>query len=269
MPFPVRMAILPKSGVCKCRNFGIDNATGEYVMLCDCDDRFCNLYGLRMLWSKMNDGYDAITSVFIEEHNRNGIFEIISRDKDGTFIHGKAYRKAYLDEQKIRFDESLVVNEDGYFTCLATQLAEKKAEIGTPFYTWVWRDGSVSDKNDPSWVLKRYRDLIKMRNHLCREMKRRGKNDIYRDFVVKTICDTYFDTFSSIWLDPNNAEHVKEAERCFKTFYTTYREVYRSTPISRIAEIYTIARMSAWSRGQFIETRTLKEFLTYILNKVQ
>lgn len=270
LPFHARVGISHEHiGISKLRNKGIQLAGGEYIMFCDCDDRFCNAYGLRMLFAKMNEGYDFISSAFIEEHNFDGKFEIVSREKDCTFIHGKAFKVSYLKANDIKFTPELTINEDGYFVCLASSLTDSKAEIQTPFYSWVWRDNSVACKSDPLWTLKTYDKLMKMRDLLCAEMRRRGKNELFQDFVVKTLCDSYYDTFSSRWVDPANADLVNKAEKAMKVFYVSYRDVYRKTPVKRIAEIMTMSRFGAWSKGEFVETRTIKEFLTHLLSDVR
>ena len=47
-PFEIRIISQGHKGVSAARNFGLAESKGEYVMFCDCDDQFIELYALHL-----------------------------------------------------------------------------------------------------------------------------------------------------------------------------------------------------------------------------
>lgn len=269
-PFKITYLVKKHEGVSAARNYALDHSTADYVTFSDCDDMWLNLYGMHMVFSAMNERYDAITSLFIEEHKEpDGSYKIIRRDKDSTFVHGKIYRRKYLVDEKIRWRKELTIHEDGYFNCVALTCTDNKKEITTPFYIWKWRDGSAACKGDTKFVLRTYADMLKTRTAICKEVKKRGFVNEYYDFVCRTVIDSYYDFNKPEYLKPENAELVANAEKAFRKFYMKFRQDYNECNVQRIAEIMYLARGQAYVNGLRIEQRTITEWLTHIVKDVE
>ena len=112
----------PHRGVSATRNACFDHATADYVMWCDADDMFYNACGLYIVFREFKlGGFDALFSTFIEE-TRDPISKepiYINHVQDSTFVHGKIYRRNYLLDEKIRWNDDLTIHEDSYFNFLA------------------------------------------------------------------------------------------------------------------------------------------------------
>lgn len=269
-PFRVDVFFKPHEGVSAARNYAFDEGDADYVMFCDCDDSFANIYGLRFLFDQMEKGYDAITSIFLVEYvDDDDQLRITYKDNDVTFVHGKAYRRQYLNEKNIRWKPELTIHEDGYFNCLALMLTDNKTKIDTPFYTWKYREGSVASKNDDLFVLKTYKNVMDARMALTKEAKRRGRHEDARGFIAKTVLDSYYDFNKTIALDPKNKDIVDKAELEFKRFYMRYRKEYLACTIDQIAQVAAVARANAYTSGLKIEQRTLREWLNHIVYEVK
>lgn len=268
-PFPTEYYVKPHGGVSAARNYALDKSVADYVMFCDCDDSFANIYGLRFLFDKMESGYDAITSIFLVEYMDNGKLSVTYKDKDVTFVHGKAYRRQYLIDQNIRWKPELTIHEDGYFNCLAIMLTENKTKIDTPFYTWKYRADSVASKEDDAFVLRTYKNVMDARIALTKEAKRRGRHEDARGFVAKTVLDSYYDMNKTVALMPENKKLVENAEREFKRFYMKYRAEYHACTVDQIAQVAAVARMDAYNKGFKLEQRTLHEWLNHIVHEVK
>ena len=52
--FPVEQVDLPHGGVSRARNAGIDMGTEPWIMFCDCDDCFYNIYALEDVMNVLN-----------------------------------------------------------------------------------------------------------------------------------------------------------------------------------------------------------------------
>ena len=100
-------------GVSHIRNTLIDASSSEYLMLCDVDDRFSDATCLSR-FIEMCDGHDVIASWF--EHRGDVL------PPSTTLVHGKAFRRGYLLDNGIRFDEDLVMSSDEYFLVQASLL---------------------------------------------------------------------------------------------------------------------------------------------------
>lgn len=269
-PFPTEYYVKPHGGVSAARNYALDKSVADYVMFCDCDDSFANIYGLRFLFDQMEKGYDAISSIFLVEYpDEGGKLRITYKDNDVTFVHGKAYRRQYLIDKNLRWKPELTIHEDGFFNCLAMMFAETKTKIDTPFYTWKYRSDSVASKDDETFVLRTYRNVMDARIALVREAKKRGRYEDARGFIAKTVLDSYYDFNKTVALKPANKALVDNAEREFKRFYMKYRKEYNACTVDQIAQVAALARATAFMDGFKIEQRTLREWLNHIVYEVK
>jgi glycosyltransferase involved in cell wall biosynthesis len=185
-------------GVSATRNFLLDKSDAEYVMFCDADDMFYNACGLWILFREFDCGdFDTLFSVFIEEtRDIDGNVIYITHDFDNAFVHGKIHRRQYLIDNNIRFNDSLTIHEDSYFTLLTQNCTEpsKIKYCPTPFYLWKWRDESVC-RHDSKYILKTYTNMIDSNNALIDEFVNRGLLEIANTYVGIMIFNTYYTFF--------------------------------------------------------------------------
>ena len=152
LSFPVRQIDIPHGGISAARNAGIRNAVNPWIMFCDCDDSFANLYSLhdvlQVLGPKREEKYDLLWCDCIEEYFTDGqrLLFVLQKIKTFVFVHGKIYRRKFLLDENIRFDESLDFNEDSLFNAVILARTSRFCKIQTPapVYVWIRRDGSVT-----------------------------------------------------------------------------------------------------------------------------
>ena len=145
-------------GVSASRNFGLDESAGDYVMFCDCDDRFISAYALHT-FAKYFGSYDIIRTPFLEDQVIDGELKLIRHDGDVSFVHGKMYRKSFLIENKIKFDPKLTIHEDGFFNVIAHTVAgESIHEMQPAVYLWKYNEASVVRRNADLFVFRTYKD---------------------------------------------------------------------------------------------------------------
>lgn len=262
---PVVMYVLPNGGVSKARNHGIDASKGEYVMMCDCDDVFHSAYGLHLVFSAMEGEPDIINSGFIEESRVDGGYHMFAHDGDITFVHGKAFRKEFLDHEVLRFPEHIKKHEDGAMIGLAFQLTQKVKYIKTPFYTWVWNPGSVMRRDGVSEaLLLSYDELMNARVAFIEGIKiRRPDTDIGRH-VAMTVFTAYYDFQREVFNKPENAADAKKAGLAFKGFYERYKDEYLKNDSKVLSELAQKARTTAYNNGMIMERMTIGQFLNMI-----
>lgn len=197
LSFPVEQVDIPHGGISAARNAGIDHASGEWIMFCDCDDCFSNVYALEDMINvtrgHANEKYDMMWSTCYEEDSIHGLIYLIPQHKTFVFCHGKIYRRQFLLEEGIRFREDLRMNEDSCFnaTVIARVKNERVGEIRShaPVYTWIRRPGSVTNMKqatDDGAYCQTHRNMI------VTEENRLHRPDEYPGMVTRSAYDAYF-----------------------------------------------------------------------------
>lgn len=98
------------------RQFAIDRSKEPYIVFIDADDTFVGAFALTYLYQMIISGEDVIMArcLFTEE-TANGMIQ--NHEHDMVWLHGKIYKRAFMDKYNIRFT-SLRANEDVGFNRL-------------------------------------------------------------------------------------------------------------------------------------------------------
>lgn len=263
-PYKTRLINIPKGGISKARNKGLDEANGEYVMFCDCDDIFFSLLGLRLVFDAIDRHPQMISSVFIEENLVDG-YRLIRKENDITFIHGKAFRKDWLVSEKLRFKDELTIHEDGYFVSLCDTLATEKETINSPFYLWRWNKNSTVRKEMDNFLLRTYCELLDSRGALLEQLKKRKMDDAYLKCVAKCVLDIYYDFNTNVFIGAD-VDLKKKAMLRIRRFWTQYKEDFKKCDGQTIQTTSALCRVNALKKGMSMETVSIREFLLIVEN---
>lgn len=252
-------------GVSAARNYALDKATADYIMFCDADDMFMNACGFYIVFREMeNNGFDALTSVFIEETRdteRNVVF--INHDMDTTFVHGKIYRRQYLIDNHIRWNKDLTIHEDSYFNCLAQRLAKEHKYCQQPFYLWRWRDASVC-RHDPKYILKTYNNMLDSSTALVNEFIKREHIQDAQMFATSMIFDAYYMMNKEEWLNQENREYRNKTEKRFKKYYADFKLLFDSIPKEAKTQIVMGMKNRFFGEGLLLESITFEDWIKKI-----
>ena len=266
-PFKVKTFNFGHKGVSASRNIGLDHATGDYIMFCDCDDRFISAYAIHLYMKAIKQAmFDIVKSPFLEDQVIDGELKLIRHDQDITFIHGKLYRVDFLKDNELRFNEDLVIHEDSYFNVIGNMLADGNIhEMSPAVYLWKYRDESIVRKDRDAYVFKTYDHLMNVRRAICRELERRERYAEFYQAISKTFIDSYYDFQKPDCLKPENKEIIEKAERAFAEFFAEFRGEYQNVNIKDTAQMMYLCRMNAYMNGMLVERETLQEFINRII----
>lgn len=133
------------SGPGVARQAGIEKSKNPYIVFIDSDDVFCSSFSIVTLYNAiMNEECDMISSCFYQEHDDG---EFSEKTGDRIWLHGKIYRRKFLEENDIKFNDTSV-NEDNGFNQLI-YLHESKIEYIEDFtYIWCNNKNSITRKNN-------------------------------------------------------------------------------------------------------------------------
>ena len=193
--YRVEQICIPHGGVSAARNAGIENAIGEWLMFCDFDDMFLNVYALRDYFNVLpTDQFDMIWCRTTHEDYIGGkhILAFMLEGQNYLFTHGKAYRRKFLIEKNIRFDPELTFNEDGHFNAviIARTPYQRIGELKTQNvpYGWLRRAGSVTtghNREDEA-------NYCQFRRNLKVTAEYETGDERYAGMVTRTAYDTYY-----------------------------------------------------------------------------
>jgi glycosyltransferase involved in cell wall biosynthesis len=265
-PFEIQYFKEPHNGVSATRNYLLDKSDAEYIMFCDADDMFYNACGLWIIFREFEDEFDTLISNFVEEvRDKKGNIMYINHDFDTTFVHGKVHRKQYLIDKNIRFNNSLTIHEDSYFTLL-TQNCTESSRIKyspTPFYLWKWRDDSVC-RHDSKYILKTYINMIDSNDALIDEFIRRGLLDIANTYVGVMIFDTYYTFNKADWINQDNIEYRDRTEKHFSEYYKKRKSMWNTLTNEEKMRLSSNIRQKSVIEGMMMESITLDDWLKKI-----
>ena len=189
-----RQMDIPHGGISAARNAGIDLGTEPWIMFCDCDDCFSNIYALEDIMNVVRtpeaERYDAFWTRCYQEET-DGSISLVPQFKTFVFCHGKVYRKRFLLEEDIRFPEDLPMNEDSCFNNVIIARTQKIAEIRShvPVYAWLRREGSVTTR--PEAVDKGAVCQVR-RNMIVTEENRVHRESEYPSMVTRSAYDVFY-----------------------------------------------------------------------------
>ena len=271
-PYQIDQISIPKGGVSKARNAGLDSSDADWIMFCDFDDLFSSAFALHMIFCAMyEDKSDTLWSAFTEEtKNRAGETMLVAHEHDYVFIHGKAHRRQFLLDNNLRFNEKLTIHEDVFFNMLVQKVAQpdRISCIKTPIYCWRWNPNSVVRKdNAEDYILQTYDHLIRCRIAMTEEFLKRKMNEMAMVTIIKTVVDAYYDAQQFEWHKNENKALVQKAENWVASYLKRYAALYCKAESKQIAGMAKSARDNALAKGTFlIESETLNQYLKRIVD---
>lgn len=260
--FPIKYYLDKHRGVSGTRNACFDRATADYIMFCDADDMFYNPYAICLIFEEIErKEFDVLVSKFIEENidDKIGRF-FVPHDYDQTFVHGKIYRRQYLIDKNIRWQEELTVHEDYFFNSLAQKLTKRVRLLETPIYIWRHRPDSVC-RRDEEYMIKTYKNVVASAEKLVQEYLSREREEDAIYTTVKTSYDVYFTLTSKSWQRDFCYKYKEELKQKFKIFWNNFNKLYYKMNENDRNDIFIAIKKDVILERQFLEAEPFEEWL--------
>lgn len=268
-PYKVTQISIPHAGVSAARNAGLKKAEAEWVMFCDCDDMFFHPYAMMDILNVLPaKEADLLWSDIFIEDTRHFVATVIQKKGMNTvFIHGKLYRRQFLIDNEIWFDETVPYCEDSLFNSFAYTIADERriGRIATqvPTYVWCDVDGSVTNTSDTKTHAHEY---IYYRNRkICDLYKQKRPYDEYCCMIARTIIDCYYSLNV-----PQLSENAKEMKKHFRGWYLERKKEWEKVPYETLKIIKEKSRNSLHPLPpDLIESISVTQWLKNLENEAE
>lgn len=193
LSYPVEQIDIEHGGISRARNEGIRRSTADYIMFCDFDDTFTNIYALRDIMSILPCDYDMLwTQLLVEDYldGKELLYTTPERQRF-VFVHGKVYRRQFLLDRGIWFDEAMTFQEDSQFNAVITARTDfrRVGQIKAPStpYVWIRRQNSVTNSGRGDEA-----EYWHFRRNLNITQENRADPEKYSGMITRTAYDTYY-----------------------------------------------------------------------------
>ena len=253
-PYTVDYLVIPHGGVSAARNAGLDFARSEWVMFCDFDDTFANVYALRDILNVLPaPGYDMLYVDFIaEDKMKDGSMQYHPRAQNVVFVHGKLWRRQWLISHDVKFETDLTFNEDSAFCTTINAMMDYthtgRIETSAPAYVWCYNENSAT--TTPGNRGKALRGLYERNKKICEIFRQKMPYRQYTAMIARTVWDTYH-ALNVEELTPELTEMLED----FKGWYRANKALYLMADEESMRETYEISRAEHTRGDQEEEAR--------------
>ena len=223
--YDIDYVICEHRGVSATRNSAFLLSDADYVMYCDSDDGFCNTFGIKIIFEnidlceKEKRLFDILSIQFYAEKqaDEENPWSLSICNHNNVYIHSRVYRRDFLVENNLYFNEKIWANEDSFFN-ISTNFYSKNTKIlNVPIY--VWRGNPQSVTHDPKYIMKTLHQLIYSNDSVIETMLmlNKDKKEIAQS-VFDIICKVYLDMNKPCWYEKENEEYMDVTIKTLKWY---------------------------------------------------
>lgn len=208
------------SGPGTARRVGMQAGNSPYIMFIDSDDTFFNAFSVeRLLYEIEARQCDIVYSNFAEDIKNN---RFIMHPNDQIWVFGKIYRRQFLENYEIYFNDTRS-NEDNGFNTLTRAFTEPQY-VNETTYLWHHNPKSITRIKNGLYTFTCMEGQIENKIWAFSEAYKRGwAREYYIHAIIGQFCFYYFDYFN---IKKQTREEV-DAElylKWVKRFYDAFSE---------------------------------------------
>ena len=197
---------------------GIDNSYNDFIIFLNSNDTFISPYSLQILIKPLleNDNYKISESGFKEVIKNNDNIKMInhSLEEENEYIYGKIYRRNFIQNNNIKFNQNSIFDGDKYFNNLFNLFIKKDSEICRINYLAYYHNSNLSSINK----LKNQNIFEKIKNIIYTIQTAYINNGNYvkiKQFIVYNMIILYYDYI----LSNKSQEILNQSKEYYKNIY--------------------------------------------------
>lgn len=237
------------------REYGIDNSNSEYIMFIDADDVFYNCYSVELLYKKIKDlKLDLVIShILYERDNKREKYEA-----NFVYMHGKIYRREYLTNNNIKFNNTRA-NEDNGFNNLLLLLDINYDILDEITYIYRENCDSITRKNNREYKFLGLEGYSYNLTWALKEAIKRNANCFIISFnsykYLLSFCYYY-----QIFNDRKDNNKILEWSKNLKEIYLSYQKYENKLINEKIEDI----QYKLFCKEGNVKKVTEDEFLNFL-----
>ena len=245
------------AGPAVARQYGLDHSHEPFISFIDADDTYLSSLSLYYQQKPLLDTPTnvLVSTDFLEEKDDQALH---LRTKDMVWMHGKMYRRAFLDKYNIRFNDSRA-NEDVGFNTQCQCYANEDEQIYLSqdvTYMWQWRSDSTVRNNNSEYAFTSSIEgyVVNKTDAFKKVIDNQGVTDAVQFFIMKSMMHLFKKYLAAMMKAPKQVQHAKKYARKF------YRSMYKKyiTP-----EYMDKAEKTAFIVAGFKHEEEFTEFLKF------
>ena len=225
------------------RQKGVDSTDNQYIMFCDADDRLYDnkvLYHIIPFLKQKKPNY-LVTNIAVERYF-NGKKSIEIREGRDTFpwMHGKVYKRSFLEEHEIRFSPYVRHVEDIYYTTCVIGSIDLRLITYLDCITYLWKANEASltrKKSEFPYMVEVFDDFIETPKYIM-EFLNKHKSHYRFSFVVNSLFGIYISLNSDAFDDQRLAERKAKYNMRLKEYIDQKRNIFVLIDKEELEKIY-------------------------------
>ena len=205
------------SGPGYARQYGIEHSDSEYIVFIDSDDVFATPLSLITLENAIKaSNSDVVVSAFIEEKTKD---EFIFYDNDPIALHGKIYKRKFIEKNKIKFPY-FYAEEDNAFNHLVFLNNPIKKIIQDKTYIWMNNEKSLTRNEN-----YRQNSILNYSKAMLYALENGFENKVQSNFLARLAYEALITIYYGLDYYNKNNETIKNAKKIKKIYDDNITEI--------------------------------------------
>lgn len=205
------------SGPGYARQYGIEHSDSEYIVFIDSDDIFATPLSLITLENAIKaSNSDVVVSAFIEEKTKD---EFIFYDNDPIALHGKIYKRKFIEKNKIKFSY-FYAEEDNAFNHLVFLNNPIKKIIQDKTYIWMNNEKSLTRNEN-----YRQNSILNYSKAILYALENGFENKVQSNFLARLAYEALITIYYGLDYYNKNNETIKNAKKIKKIYDDNITEI--------------------------------------------
>ena len=205
------------SGPGYARQYGIEHSDSEYIVFIDSDDVFATPLSLITLENAIKaSNSDVVVSAFIEEKTKD---EFIFYDNDPIALHGKIYKRKFIEKNKIKFPY-FYAEEDNAFNHLVFLNNPIKKIIQDKTYIWMNNEKSLTRNEN-----YRQNSILNYSKAILYALENGFENKVQSNFLARLAYEALITIYYGLDYYNKNNETIKNAKKIKKIYDDNITEI--------------------------------------------